>query len=83
VAGGATSAPGAEKVSKRTVAAGDGGVLLDLLAGLRDKAERRIDKPVTVVVIGAVKRLRVRQPWPDRRRDRHRTGGRVRNRASR
>ena len=47
----ATSAPGEEKVSKRTVSAGDGRALLDLLAGLRDKAERRIGKPVKVVVI--------------------------------
>ena len=47
----ATSAPGEEKVSKRTIAAGDGRALLDLLAGLREKAERRIGKPVKVVVI--------------------------------
>ena len=47
----ATSAPGEEKVSKRTVSAGDGRALLDLLAGLREKAERRIGKPVKVVVI--------------------------------
>jgi transposase len=47
----ATSAPGEEKVSKRTVAAGDGRGLLDLLKGLREKAERRIGQPVTVVVI--------------------------------
>ncbi len=47
----ATSAPGEEKVSKRTVSAGDGRALLDLLAGgLREKAERRIGKPVKVVV---------------------------------
>ena len=45
----ATSAPGEEKVSKRTVSAGDGRALLDLLAGLREKAERRIGKPVKVV----------------------------------
>ena len=38
----ATNAPGEEKVSKRTIAAGDGHALLDLLAGLREKAERRI-----------------------------------------
>ena len=47
----ATSAPGEEKVSKRTVSAGDGRALLELLAGLREKAERRIGKPVKVVVI--------------------------------
>ena len=47
----ATSAPGEEKVSKRMVSAGDGRALLDLLAGLREKAERRIGKPVKVVVI--------------------------------
>lgn len=47
----ATNAPGEEKVSKRTVAAGDGRGLLDLLKGLLEKAERRIGKPVTVVVI--------------------------------
>jgi transposase len=47
----ATNAPGEEKVSKRTLAAGDGRALLDLLAGLREKAERRIGKPVKVVVI--------------------------------
>src|SRR3954470_18549245 len=47
----ATNAPGEEKVSKRTIAAGDGPALLDLLPRLRGKAERRIDKPVKVVVI--------------------------------
>src|SRR3954451_2546417 len=47
----ATNAPGEEKVSKRTIAAGDGRALLDLLAGLREKAERRLGKPVKVVVI--------------------------------
>jgi transposase len=47
----ATNAPGEEKISKRTIAAGDGRLLLDLLAGLRQKAERRIGKPVRVVVI--------------------------------
>jgi len=47
----ATNAPGEEKISKRTIAAGDGRSLLDLLAGLRQKAERRIGKPVKVVVI--------------------------------
>src|SRR3954453_6525924 len=47
----ATNAPGEEKVSKRTIAAGDGRALLDRLAGLREKAERRIGKPVKVVVI--------------------------------
>jgi transposase len=38
-------------VFKRTVSAGEGCALLDLLAGLREKAERRIGKPVKVVVI--------------------------------
>src|SRR4051812_49574169 len=47
----ATNAPGEEKVSKRTIAAGDGRALLDLLAGLREKAERRAGLPVRVVVI--------------------------------
>ena len=37
----ATSAPGEEKVFKRTVRAGDGHALLDLLAGLREKADRQ------------------------------------------
>ena len=37
----ATSAPGEEKVSKRTVSAGDGRALLDLLAGLREKTDRQ------------------------------------------
>ena len=37
----ATNAPGEEKVSKRTIAAGDGRALLDLLAGLREKADRQ------------------------------------------
>ena len=50
----ATNAPGEEKVSKRTIAAGDGRALLDRLAGLREKAERRIGKPVKVVVIQEV-----------------------------
>jgi transposase len=47
----AVNAPGEEKVSKYTVAAGDGSRLLELLAGLRAKAERRIGRPVTVVAI--------------------------------
>jgi transposase len=37
----ATNAPGEEKVSKRTIAAGDGRALLDRLAGLREKADRQ------------------------------------------
>ena len=37
----ATSAPGEEKVSKRTVSAGDGRALLDLLAEPREKADRQ------------------------------------------
>jgi transposase len=47
----ATSAPGEDKISKRTVAAGDGPGLLALLKGLREQAERRLGRPVTVVVI--------------------------------
>jgi transposase len=47
----ATSAPGEDKISKRTVAAGDGSGLLALLTELREKAERRSGTPVTVVVI--------------------------------
>jgi transposase len=47
----AINAPGEEKVSKYTVAAGNGRALLDLLAGLREKVERRVGRPVTVVVI--------------------------------
>ena len=43
-----------EKVSKRTVSAGDGRALLDLLAGLREKKKKRIGKPVKVVVIQEV-----------------------------
>ena len=44
----ATSAPGEEKVSKRTVSAGDGRALLDCSPGF---GRRRIGKPVKVVVI--------------------------------
>ncbi len=47
----ATSAPGEAKISKRTVAAGDGPGLLALLQGLRETAERRLGRPVRVVVI--------------------------------
>lgn len=47
----ATSAPGEAKISKRTIAAGDGPSLLTLLKGVREKAERRLGQPVTVVVI--------------------------------
>jgi transposase len=47
----ATSAPSETKISKRTVAAGDGPGLLARLTELREKAERRLGRPVTVVVI--------------------------------
>ena len=47
----ATSTPGEVKISKRTVAAGDGPGLVALLKGLREKAERRLGRPVTVAVI--------------------------------
>jgi hypothetical protein len=38
----ATSSPGEDRISKRTVAAGDGPGLLALLATLRETAERRL-----------------------------------------
>jgi transposase len=47
----ATSTPGEVKISKRTVAAGDGPGLVALLKGLRETAERRLGRPVTVAVI--------------------------------
>jgi transposase len=47
----ATSAPGEAKISKRTIAAGDGPSLLTLLKRLRETAQGRLGQPVTVVVI--------------------------------
>jgi transposase len=47
----ATCSPGEAKVSKRTLPAGEGEGLLALLGGLREKAEARLGRPVTVVVI--------------------------------
>jgi transposase len=47
----ATSAPAEAKISKRTVAAGDGTGLLALLTELREKAERRLGRSVRVMVI--------------------------------
>ena len=46
-----TLSPGREKMSKHVVNGGDGNALLDLLARLKGKAERRIDVPVKIVVI--------------------------------
>ena len=43
--------PGSEKMSKHSVAGGDGAGLLDLLTRLRDKAEQRAGTPVRIVVI--------------------------------
>src|SRR5689334_8432208 len=45
------SAPGADKISKYTVAAGDGPGLLALLAKLQEKAAQRLGRPVAVVTI--------------------------------
>jgi transposase len=47
----ATSSPGEERISKRVVTAGDGPGLLALLGKLRETAERRLGRAVTVVVI--------------------------------
>jgi transposase len=47
----ATSTPGEVKISKRSIAAGDGSGLLALLKRLRETAERRFGRPVTVTVI--------------------------------
>jgi len=47
----ATSAPGESKISKRTMAAGDGAGLLVLLAELRDRSDKRIGRQVCVVSI--------------------------------
>lgn len=43
--------PVGEKVSTHTVTGGDGNALLDLLAGLRGKAEHRLGTPVKIAVI--------------------------------
>jgi transposase len=45
------SAPASDKLSKHVVAGGDGGALLELLARLRARAERRTGAPVRVVVV--------------------------------
>ncbi|HZI77583.1 MAG TPA: IS110 family transposase, partial [Gemmatimonadales bacterium] len=45
------SAPGDNKISKYTVAAGDGPGLLALLAKLQEKAAQRLGRPVAVVTI--------------------------------
>jgi transposase len=45
------SAPGDTKISKYTVAAGDGPGLLALLAKLQEKAAQRLGRPVAVVTI--------------------------------
>jgi transposase len=44
-------APGSDKMSKHTLAGGDGGALLDLIARLRGKAEQRGRGPIRVVCI--------------------------------
>jgi transposase len=43
--------PGSEKLSKHVLAAGDGKALLELLNGLKAKAERRSSGPVAVSAI--------------------------------
>jgi transposase len=43
--------PGCEKLSKHVLPAGDGKALLELLAGLKARAERRTGGPVAVTVI--------------------------------
>jgi transposase len=45
------NSPGVEKRSRHAVTAGDGGALLDLLARLKAKGERRIGTVIRVVVI--------------------------------
>src|SRR5437868_12293775 len=47
-------APGSKKMSKHTLAGGNGRELLDLLARLKARAEQRIAAPVKVVVIHEV-----------------------------
>ncbi|HEX3205914.1 MAG TPA: IS110 family transposase, partial [Propionibacteriaceae bacterium] len=43
--------PGSEKISKHTVAGGDGAALLALLARIKDKAERQLGRALRLVVI--------------------------------
>ncbi len=47
----AVSAPGSDKMSKYRMAAGDGAMLLNLLARLKVQAERRTGGPVQVISI--------------------------------
>ena len=47
-------APGSKKMSKHTLAGGNGRELLDLLARLKARAEQRIAAPVKVVAIHEV-----------------------------
>ncbi len=47
-------APGSKKMSKHTLAGGNGRELLDLLARLKTRAEQRIAAPVKVVTIHEV-----------------------------
>ena len=47
-------APGSKKMSKHTLASGNGRELLDLLARLKARAEQRIAAPVKVVAIHEV-----------------------------
>src|SRR5260370_23116870 len=48
-------APGSRKMSKHTLAGGDGRKLLDLLARLKTRAEQRIAAPVKVMTIHEVR----------------------------
>ena len=43
--------PGGEKISKHTVAGGDGAALLALLAQIKDKAEHQLSRTLRLVVI--------------------------------
>jgi len=43
--------PGSEKISKHTVAGGDGAALLALLAKIKDKAEHQLGRALRLVVI--------------------------------
>jgi transposase len=43
--------PGGEKISKHTVAGGDGAALLALLARIKDKAEHQLGRALRLVVI--------------------------------
>ena len=49
-----SSALGSRKISKHTLAGGNGRKLLDLLARLKSRAEQRIAAPVKVVTIQEV-----------------------------